>query len=616
MRNFSLKCFALLLTFFALFLTACKASRSNSTSEEGLQDSEQYIESDDSSNKESQSVHTHNFNKQVKEERYLKDAATCKHGAQYYYTCDCGEIGEEYFENGETISCDYSAEIEDEKYLRRKATCQRGAEYYKSCTMCGSAAYRETFISPEFGDHSYTDENPDFDSLKEDATFESPAIYYKSCICGALSEETFTYGEPLRSYTEQEKKAFAPTSLTLTLYDPQKSIYGITYNTQSQPLRPIIQVSTNADLSNAIEFHAHFEKHSNIPEKGVLSADYYIVKAEIDLEPNTTYYYRAYDKHVDVGSQVTMLVTKDTTAENFTFAHLADTQSSTNVGTAFGTVLSHVTTSDFIVHTGDVVEWSLYENEWTNMLHTNYAYLSTIPMMAISGNHETTYQNGNNETYKHFNHKIPTQTSTTHGYYYSFIYGNVKFIMLNTNRLTGNQLTSDQYNWLIGELTNNVSTWTVVAMHNPMYSAGVYGSNPDRNQISVALRAQLHNVFVEYGVDIVLQGHDHLISKTKPLGIDGEVIAQTTQTVNGIEYAVSNGGVIYVMSGTAGEQYRSPYATYDSSLYDIADSSKKCSWAEFTVNGNTISVNVKYASGSNVQTLYTWNLLKTDDEAD
>jgi hypothetical protein len=107
-----------------------------------------------------------------------------------------------------------------------------------------------------------------------------------------------------------------------------------------------------------------------------------------------------------------------------------------------------------------------------------------------------------------------------------------------------------------------------------------------------------------------------LISKTKPLGVDGEVVAQTTQTVNGIEYAVSNGGVIYVMSGTAGEQYRSPYETYDSSLYDIADSSKKCSWAEFTVNGNTISVNVKYASGSNVQTLYTWNLLKTDDEAD
>ena len=124
MRNFSLKCFALLLTFFALFLTACKASQSNSTSEEGLQDTEQYIESDDSSNKESQSVHTHNFIKQVKEERYLKDMATCKHGDQYYYSCECGEIGDEYFDNSVTIPCDYSAEIEDEKYLRRKATCQ------------------------------------------------------------------------------------------------------------------------------------------------------------------------------------------------------------------------------------------------------------------------------------------------------------------------------------------------------------------------------------------------------------------------------------------------------------------------------------------------------------
>ena len=144
-----------------------------------------------------------------------------------------------------------------------------------------------------------------------------------------------------------------------------------------------------------------------------------------------------------------------------------------------------------------------------------------------------------------------------------------------------------------------------------MYSIGRYGSNSSINQISVALRKQLHNVFVEYGVDIVLQGHDHVISKTKPLGLDGEVIAQSTQNVNGTDYAVSNGGVIYVMSGTAGEQTRSPYT--NSSLYEISASSKKCSWAEFTVSGNTISVNVKYSSNDVAETLYTWNLLKNVD---
>ena len=184
--------------------------------------------------------------------------------------------------------------------------------------------------------------------------------------------------------------------------------------------------------------------------------------------------------------------------------------------------------------------------------------------------------------------------------------------MLNTNRLTGTRLTDDQYNWLISELENNTATWTIVAMHNPMFSAGVYGSNPERNQISVGLRAQLHNVFVQYGVDVVLQGHDHVISKTKTLGLGGEVLAQTTQNVNGTDYAVSNGGVIYVMSGTAGEQTRSPYTT--SSLYEISSSSKKCSWTEFTINGNTITVNVKYASGNNAEILHSWNLLKIVNE--
>ena len=442
MKKLNFKYLALLLLSITCFLVACTVTTptSNQSDEESIsftqsEDLESFEDSEQSSlesleeseqesaSEESSTEHSHVFNKQVKEEKYLKDVATCQHGDLYYYSCECGEMGEDYFDNFLNIPCDYSAEIEDPKYLRRAATCQKGTEYYKSCTMCGSAAFADTFFSDTLGDHSYTEQNPSSTCLKEDATLESPAIYYVSCKCGALGDETFTYGDPLREYTEQEKKSYAPTSLTLTLYDPQNSVYGITYNTEKQPLKPIIQVATKTDLSDMVEYPAHFEEFSHIPQKGASSSSYYIVKAEIDLEPNTTYYYRAYDKYVDVGSQYTKLITKDPTAESFTFAHLADTQSSNNVGTAFGTVLSHVTTSsDFIVHTGDVVEWSLYENEWTNMLHTNYSYLSTIPMMAISGNHETTYQAGNNETYKHFNHNIPTQSTTTTGYYYSFIY--------------------------------------------------------------------------------------------------------------------------------------------------------------------------------------------------
>ena len=78
------------------------------------------------------------------------------------------------------------------------------------------------------------------------------------------------------------------------------------------------------------------------------------------------------------------------------------------------------------------------------MLDDNFAYLSRIPVMAISGNHETTYNTrGVAETFKHFHNAIPTQASTNLGYFYSFIYGDVKFIMLNTNDLTQNKLKAE-----------------------------------------------------------------------------------------------------------------------------------------------------------------------------
>jgi 3',5'-cyclic AMP phosphodiesterase CpdA len=186
--------------------------------------------------------------------------------------------------------------------------------------------------------------------------------------------------------------------------------------------------------------------------------------------------------------------------------------------------------------------------------------------MAISGNHETTYQlAGSNETYKHFNNKIPYQT-TKKGYFYSFTYGNAKFIMLNTNVLDGTKLKNDQYEYLVNELKNNDKTWTFVALHNPLYSAGSWGSNPEKNQISLSLQKQLRGIFAEYGVDVVLQGHDHVISRTHPIKADGTTSSETWNLDNasGVSYSINPDGVIYVLNGPASNQYRSPYEDYNS----------------------------------------------------
>lgn len=434
---------------------------------------------------------------------------------------------------------------------------------------------------------------------------------YAGIDIGSLKADTVVYFDNVRYYNEANKayglEGWEPSSLTVSLYDTSNSVYGFTYNMKNRPVDPVIFVREANTTEEWVAYNVDVETQTSYDYDNSVFT-YYVLKTEIALSPNTTYEYYAYDRYMKVGSETVVFETKDTTAESFTFAHVGDTQA---YPTYFSDVLESVVDDvDFLVHTGDVVESSKYEADWTAMLDGNFEYLSRIPVQAISGNHETTYKNGSNETYKHFNYSIPEQTSTSKGLYYSFVYGNVKFIMLNTNDLTNSQLKAEQYNWLISELQNNTATWTIVAMHNPIYSAGGYGSNPEKNSITLALREQLQGIFAQYGVDIVLQGHDHTVSRTYPIDENGVVQSENNETINGVEYTVDPNGVIYVMSGTAGGQTRSPYDT-DETLYEYALSSKARTWTEFAVDGNTIEITVKYYDGAKEVEMVKWGITKS-----
>ena len=151
--------------------------------------------------------------------------------------------------------------------------------------------------------------------------------------------------------------------------------------------------------------------------------NYYISKTEVPLEKDSSYIYRVYDKEAEVGTEYATLTAKDPQTDSFTFVHVSDSQEGS---TYFNRVLSQVTdNADFILHTGDVVQNSKYEYEWTEMLDGNFEHLSRIPVMAISGNHETTYNtSGAEETFKHFNNFCSFFFSY---FIYSFIWINFCF---------------------------------------------------------------------------------------------------------------------------------------------------------------------------------------------
>jgi len=89
--------------------------------------------------------------------------------------------------------------------------------------------------------------------------------------------------------------------------------------------------------------------------------------------------------------------------------------------------------------------------------------------------------------------------------YYRLKKGNVAFYALNSN-----YMDSKQVKWLEDELAKDTSEWKVAFMHHPPYSSG--GKHGSDKQ----LREIVEPIFVKYGVNVVLTGHDHFYERVKP----------------------------------------------------------------------------------------------------
>lgn len=87
--------------------------------------------------------HTHTYDQEVAEAKYLATEATCEKKATYYYSCACGEKGTETFESGALADHPYNDEwFSDEDNHYRKSTCihavvkDKAAHTYNANGVC------------------------------------------------------------------------------------------------------------------------------------------------------------------------------------------------------------------------------------------------------------------------------------------------------------------------------------------------------------------------------------------------------------------------------------------------------------------------------------------------
>lgn len=399
-----------------------------------------------------------------------------------------------------------------------------------------------------------------------------------------------------------------PRMITMSLYnDNQKEMafnWNTTWNTDT-----IIQLNKNKEeLSNdkyTLEFEGTVEK-SKVTNDGFIHR---VVAS--NLEADTTYYYRVGDKEADVWSNIGTFKTAKNT-NGVKFVHISDPQGYEEVHyknyNELLNIASKTSNPDFFCLTGDIVNDSYIDSipkleQWDWALTDQSEIMMNYPFMTTAGNHEAS----NNDYNSRFNHPVSDGNYQDSGSYYSYTYQGVHFIALNTNDSVSEStdargLSDAQIKWLENELKNNNSIFTIVMMHKGIYDAGGHCSNKEGADYDIPLiREQLSPMFTRYGVDLVLQGHDHLFSRSYPL--NGEVkddkLVTTKKEITKSEVTFKNekyniyenpNGTIYLNTGTAsGSKY---YAAVDFNAEEIplekVDSPSHRMFTEFIIENNTL----------------------------
>ena len=305
-----------------------------------------------------------------------------------------------------------------------------------------------------------------------------------------------------------------------------------------------VRISTNVDMSKTTEADGSNTYSENYKEftgtskeyKKIDDVTYYANKVTItELKENTTYYYQCL---VD-GKWTSVKKFKTGDTSNFSFLYVGDPQIGASKGQtptesseaqsadiaarndAFSwnktltAAISEHSDVDFIVSAGDQInntgDDNGQEREYAGFLSADV--LSNVPVAPTIGNHDSKFAN-----YQiHFN--VPNahteeQNATPAGNDYYYTYGDVLFIVLNTN----NYNCAD-HEALIKKAQQAApnAKWKIVTFHHDIYGSGYDHSDSD----GIVLRTQLTTLLDKYDIDVVLQGHDHTYSRSYMLTSDG-----------------------------------------------------------------------------------------------
>ncbi|WP_436527476.1 fibronectin type III domain-containing protein [Actinoplanes sp. HUAS TT8] len=213
--------------------------------------------------------------------------------------------------------------------------------------------------------------------------------------------------------------------------------------------------------------------------------------------------------------------------------------------------------AELLVSGGDQVETANTESQWNAFLASDK--LRQYPWAATIGNHDVGGKAYEQHLYtpntdRSTAYYADSSGATTSGGDYWYIYKDTLFIDLNSNSYDSNKGGGDAAH--VAYVTDVVNKhggdakWTVLVYHHSIYSAASHAKDAD-NKVR---RVDFPTAFSKLGVDLVLQGHDHVYTRSYLIknGQKADAAEQPGQS----EVFAGPGGVLYVTANSAsGSKY-------------------------------------------------------------
>lgn len=233
-----------------------------------------------------------------------------------------------------------------------------------------------------------------------------------------------------------------------------------------------------------------------------------------DLKPGTAYEYRvgAGDKrsdwqsfHTAQGNDFKALIFPDSQSSDYSvWAATAQPAWQRNQD------------AQFFINMGDLVDNGQDHYQWNAWFDVVGDMIARIPVVPLLGNHETYDKDWKvrmPEAYLHLFALPKLDLSKYQNQFYSFDYGDVHFVVLNTQSQEladfEPSLDEDEVAWFKEDMAKTTKKWKIVLMHKDPLQYG-FASRPQPREEGFSPEGRLWMpLFDQYGVDAVLSAHLH-----------------------------------------------------------------------------------------------------------